>query len=185
MSGAANLPPVPVPEQLTRPHRLVAATRKATQDPAARRDKGWLDTTGVTGVFPVRISRPQLGRALLLLEALVDAALRRGHEVGPAGSAGAAGVVVRGHESPFSLADEVDRVPRELTPREQARKARKYWYRLREFDEVPSGRLELGLGRPECGRTSSWADRKSWKLDDRLPVAHRPCRCETSGSNKR
>ena len=165
---AVALSPVPIPMQLARPHRLVTATRKAAQD-SRRRDKGWLDTSGIAGVFSVRLSRPQLGRALLLLQALVDEALRRGHEIGPAGSVGAVGLVVRGHESPFSLIEEVDRVRRELTAREQARKDREYWYRPQEFDELASGRLQLRLGRPEYGRTSSWADRKRWKLDDRLP----------------
>lgn len=165
----AVLAPIAVPERLVRPHRLITATREAVRAQDAKWGKSWIDTTGSAGVFHLRVSRPQLGRALLLLQALVDEAVHRGYDIGSMGLAGGAGIQVRGHATALVLVEETDRIPHQLTATERTRAARESWYRPPEFDQVASGRLRLRLSRAEYGRTSSWADRQRWKLDDRLP----------------
>jgi hypothetical protein len=66
-----------------------------------------------------------------------------------------------------------DAVPHEATPQELARAKRENWYRIPQFDSVPSGRLKLTLhsANRRYHSKQSWSDSKAGKisLEVRLP----------------
>jgi hypothetical protein len=149
---AAARPRLPVPPTLEAPHPLVAQLQQRPDLLAVSDD-----------------SRP---RALRITQALVIEAERRGYDVG-LNDEGAPGfwIVVRQWTARLVLSEEWDTVD-ELPTGEEAQAAAKYdWQRIRpQRRTLPSGRLVVEL--PEewgyRGRPRRWADRKRWRLDDKL-----------------
>ncbi len=125
---ASPLQPVAIPERLTRPHPLIAATR----DTAGQPKTGWIDTRRTAGALHINVAAASVRRVLVLAQALVGETLRRGHEVR----------VISGHQwssvrgRPGNLrgrprlrdlfAEETVRVPHEATRTELA-DAALYW----------------------------------------------------------
>lgn len=132
---------VPVPEHVTRYHPVVLAFRA---DPRCH-----------------EVSKPLLSRALRLMHALAVEAERRGHAVASVeirrnsygytdwspSRAGHIIVAVRGHSSALRLRE------------------------LHAAGNTGSGSLSIEICDYSAreGRTFRWADRKSWRLEDKLP----------------
>lgn len=156
----APLVPVPVPERVGRYHPALASLR--------------------VGGGP-EVSAGRRARALRILHALAIEAERRGYEVSAARpterdgrrvSGGAWHLVVSVNSSavPLRITEENDRVAHQPTARELADQARSSWVRIPTHDSVASGRLRITLGADHgSGRRSYWADRISWRLEDKLP----------------
>ncbi|MBA8926796.1 hypothetical protein BC739_004002 [Kutzneria viridogrisea] len=154
----APLLPVPVPEEISRYHPAVSALRKSTHV----------------------ASTQARTRALRILHALAVESERRGYTVTvPTPRADSRHkatqvwhllLTVAGEVVPLCISEEDDRVEHVPTARELAAHERQPWIRIPSHDEVPSGRLRIdvgGLARSEC--RSFWADRRSWRLEDKLP----------------
>jgi hypothetical protein len=156
---------VPVPMSLQRPHPLIAAARSVKRD----RD-GWVDTRRQAGTLHLRVSADSVGRALRLVQGLVDEALRRGYNVDQIdsyGCAGGLGVYIGGHGLEVAVSEETKRVPHEPSKSELADAARYSWHRIPEWDHVPSGRLVLKSGHSSYATTLA-TDRQRWRIEDRL-----------------
>jgi hypothetical protein len=156
-----DLAPVPVPEQLRKPHAIVVALRSDLKD------AGW--------------TRAIAPRALRIVQAIITEAERRGYRAGPP----------RRETSPYRLrgtdakaqfaitiddlsvgmwlAQETDRQVHVPTAKELAEKARSSWTRIPTHDSIPSDRLRLELTGSVGQQQSRWGDRKSWTLEEKLP----------------
>lgn len=155
----APLIPVPVPERVGRYHPALAAFRSSGKP---------------------EVSAGQRARALRILHAVATEAERRGYGVAaprPAERTGRHGTVavwhlvvnIDGSAVPLRVSEENDRVPHEPTPRELADQARSSWVRIPTHDSVASGRLRIDIGAgTSSDRRSFWADRASWRLEDKL-----------------
>lgn len=155
----APLIPVPVPERVGRYNPALAALR-SNGGP--------------------EVSAGQRARALRILHAVATEAERRGYGVsvprpvertGRRGTAGAWHLVVSvdGGAVPLRVSEENDRVTHEPTARELADQARSSWVRIPTHDSVASGRLRIDVGADHgSDRRSFWADRASWRLEDKL-----------------
>jgi len=147
---------VPVPSQLRRPHDAIAVLRD---------DEHLLPITGTSR-----------RRALILLQALVAAATKRGHTVTAIrrqdrhGRSQPAGVhlsfTVAGHDIGLRISQLSDRTDHVPTPKELADKQRYSYYSIPRYDYTPSDRLKLELTNSAA---SSWKDGIRRKLENRLP----------------
>lgn len=153
----AELDPIPVAEQLHRPHRVVQALR-------ADRDR--LPMKGETRA-----------RALRILDAIAKAAVARGYvvdapppEPGYRYPKGQLRIMVRRHANTVAIDELSDAVPHQPTAKELADHARYSWHRIPTHDYVPSGRLRLKLLTGWAIRQDAFADTKNIRLEDRLPV---------------
>jgi hypothetical protein len=145
-------PQVEVPRTLETPHPVVA-------EPQRRTDL-------------IAVSPESRSRALSLVQALVEEALRREHVV-HLDESGAPGFCVVIGRWPYRLVmseewTTVDQLP---TIKELDATGAYEWQRIRpERQTVPSGRLTLEL--PDDwryrGRPRRWGDRQRWRLDDKL-----------------
>lgn len=159
--------PVVVPQRLTRPHPVARQFR----DDAERHE----------------VSRAALTRAVRIVHALASEAEQRGFEVAIAPAStrqerkgwsathdGHLMITVRDHRYRLRIAEEKvkTRGPWEA----EAKRLAAFPYasmrqRLGRYDADATGRLVITLdsGHGRQGRPASWADRKSWTLEDKLP----------------
>lgn len=156
----APLIPVPVHERVGRYHPALATLRSSGKPD---------------------VSAGQRARALRILHAVATEAERRGYGVSAPRSGERTGrrgttavwhpvVSIDGSEVPLRVSEENDRVPHEPTARELADQARSAWVRIPTHDSVASGRLRIDVGaNSSSDRRSFWADRASWRLEDKLP----------------
>jgi hypothetical protein len=164
-----------VPKQLRNPHPLIGATRRFYEGVRPDED-GRMRPGPKEGVAHLIVSRPTLGRALRVLQAIFDEAERRGYEVAPSRGYESTGVsiVIGGHAYPVALHEPHDRVPVSDEDIERWRKAREW--RLRWEPElkppaqksVPNGYLKL-LSPTWHGGRSSWSEGPRGPLDRKLP----------------
>jgi hypothetical protein len=154
---SATLQPVPVAEQLRAPHPSV----KALRDNSGR----------------LRMKQPTRTRALRVLDALAKACLQRGYVVatprptmGYAHATGCIEITINGHHNVIDVDELNDRVPHEPTVKELRDKERSSWVRIPSHDQVPSGRLRIKLLSGSAVRQDSFADTKTMRLEERLPV---------------
>jgi hypothetical protein len=111
---------IPVPERLTKPHPVLDLTRREAH---AAKD-GWIDTRHQAGMLHLRIHKQSLRRVLLLAQALVTEADRRGYAVGiePGyGCPGGLAITIDGTSSELVFLEETDRVAHEATDRTKRR----------------------------------------------------------------
>jgi hypothetical protein len=173
-SDARREPPmIPLPERLTKPHPVLDLTRREAH---AAKD-GWIDTRHQAGMLHLRIHKQSLRRVLLLAQALVTEADRRGYAVGiePGyGCPGGLAITIDGASSELVFLEETDRVAHEATRGELERAARYEWERVPEWARVPSGRIVLCSGHGEYQSTLA-TDRKRWRIEDhqRGPIRRR------------
>ncbi|MGH9303768.1 MAG: hypothetical protein ACRDZ5_05055, partial [Acidimicrobiales bacterium] len=119
-------------------------------------------------------------RALLVIQALVVEASRRGHLV-KATKVEADRYGYRRHESKDDFSITVDRhavgvelrqnvvrVPHEATKEELRRAERDTWYAIPKFDSRPADRLTVQLSGPYEHRQSKWSDSATHRLEDCL-----------------
>ncbi len=138
-----------------------------------KRATGWVDTRRTTDTLHINVAAPSVRRVLLLAQALVDEALRRGYEVRVFNDyrcSGGLGIFVDGHGFEIVFTEETDRVAHEATKTELEQAERYSWIRVPEWDPIPSGRLQLRIGHTVDDRRLT-GDRKRWKLEDRLASA--------------
>jgi hypothetical protein len=143
--------PISVPERVARLHPAVAAMK----------DGGHL-----------LVSKNCKSRALRILHALAAEAERRGHRVTSTSSEQSPARLVIGvgaHSYPLSILEEGDRVPHQPKAYELQQQKRNSWFKMPEWDSVPSGQLMIEL--PSTAKTNRhrWADRKRGALEEKLP----------------
>ena len=168
---AAEPLPVPVPARLQRPHAVAARYRDNTQDH--------------------QVSRAALPRSVRIVHALAVEAERRGYQVSnPSSTArkhtardSAKEVVphflltVGGHA--YSLGVSEEKVLLRGVWEERKRQADEYrrsyplfgGERMKAYDADATGRLTISLLAPGYfreGRATTWSDRKSWRLEEKL-----------------
>lgn len=168
---AAEPLPVPVPARLQRPHAVAARYRDNTQDH--------------------QVSRAALPRSVRIVHALAVEAERRGNQASSPSSTAhkrtardsAKEVVahfvlsVGGHAYPLGVAEE--KVLLRGVWEERKRRADDYRRnyplfgseRMKAYDADATGRLTITLLAPGYrreGRATTWSDRKSWRLEEKL-----------------
>jgi hypothetical protein len=164
---------VPVPARLSRPHRVAAHFRDATDHH--------------------QVSRAMLSRSVRIVHALAKEAERRGHQVTNANpparerSARHAAkeavphlVLTIGNRA-YSLNVSEEKVLlrgvwEERKPAQEQYRLQYPLYssheRMKPYDSEGTGRLSISLvasGHSREGRAATWSDRKSWRLEDKLP----------------
>lgn len=156
---------VPIPERLRRPHPLVGALRAAKP-----RADGWIDTHRTANCAHVRVSRASHRRATLLMQAIVDEALRRGYEIVAVSNRdcpGGLGMAIDQSVWELTIHESTTRRQHQPTKDEQRRIDNGYGTWISKWDYTPSGQLSIRLGH-HYDRTQLAADRRRWKLEDRL-----------------
>lgn len=174
LSGAnAELQQVPVPVRLTRPHPVAARYRDGTDAHL--------------------VSRAMLSRSVRIIHALACEAERRGHKVAAANvpkyerSARNSTkdpvphltITVGNHSYSICISEEKVLLRGVWEERkriqEEHRRHNPYYAsseRLKPYDSESTGQLSITLvasGYKREGRQASWGDRKSWKLEEKLP----------------
>jgi hypothetical protein len=168
-----DLQPVAVPARLTRPHRVAARYRDDTDHH--------------------QVSRAMLNRSVRIVHAVAVEAERRGHRVAnpnrPARERSARDsakeavphLVITVGEHSYSLNVSEEKVLLRGVSEERRRTQEQYrreyplygsGERLKPYDAEATGRLSISLvaaGYSRDGRALSWSDRKSWRLEDKLP----------------
>lgn len=160
----ATVVAVEVPDRVRRPHPLVAALRSSTVGYS-----GWIDTHRMPDVAHVRIARSSKQRTIKILHALALEAQRRGHTVESRSEhrcPGGFGITIEGHWQEVTIVERYRRVPRVMTPRQEASRARGFDW-VPRWDYEATGRLVLRHGHGSYGSVLA-ADRVRWKLEDRL-----------------
>jgi hypothetical protein len=160
----AHMSAVSVPERLRNPHPLVEATRRFYERVKPDED-GRMRPGPKEGVAHLIVSRPALGRALRVLQAICLEAERRGYAVTPSRGFESTGIsiLIGEHTYPFGLHELHDRVP--VTEDDLARWRKKKEWRLRwepnlkppTQKSVPNGYLKL-LSPTWHGGRSSWSE---------------------------
>jgi hypothetical protein len=156
--AAEELLPVAVPERVGRYHPAVRRFREQRGDH--------------------EVSREQLQRASLVLQAVAAEARRRHWTVEPSDG----GLTLHAHELTCALGVREEGVRTRGPWEEQVHQYRhvqgdESWWRDRElprgpYDEQATGKLSLTLdcdGPRLSGRQRTWSDRQSWSLEERLP----------------
>ncbi|MFD7289223.1 hypothetical protein [Streptomyces sp. NPDC059863] len=156
----AELPPLPVPARLTKPHAVVAALQKQPQ--------------------PMGLTKPLQGRALRIIHTLITATEAQGHKAALGTTQGAPPphrrrkapphftITAQGESVGFLLLQEQDRSEHIPTDKELA-DAKKYsWMRIARFDYSPSSRLRFMLRGGSPHRASEWTDLPDRPLEDQL-----------------
>lgn len=116
----------------------------------------------------IKISPQLLQRAVQLMDTLFKAAEHRGRKVGlRVGEQGGAVIEVGGEPVGVRLEEETDRVKHVVTPADQARAKRDPWFKIPEFDQVPSGRIMFVIDNASGGRRK-WAEGTRWKQEQRI-----------------
>jgi hypothetical protein len=169
---------ITVPSQLRRPHRYVEETRRAYANVKPDSD-GRMRPHPRAGVARLIVSRDQLRRSLLFLQAIFTEAERRGWEIkadatsyGPDGIA----IVANGHSYGLSMHELHERVPMTEADIETWRKENAWKLRWDAdlkpptLKSVPNGRLKLSLPSAWDGGRSSWSEGPRGPLDAKLPA---------------
>lgn len=168
-----------VPARLTRPHRLVRATRDAAVGLKAGED-GRIRIGPRRGLVHVVVSRALLRRALLISQAVFSEAERRGREVRPFDGSGydqrpGAAIVVRGHAYAVEVHEETETIPFTRAEVEEWRR-REHW--VTQGRDTPSaqmkrkratGSLRFSLPNGFHGGRANWTDGPRGRLEDKLP----------------
>lgn len=105
-------------------------------------------------------------RAARILSALAFAAIRLGYTAEPAADGTPAAVTLTVADSRYDVT-----VTEDFETAPTARAPKYTWQRVTDFDQAPTGRLSLVIvaRTDKAGGRSTWADRKRWRLEDKLP----------------
>jgi hypothetical protein len=174
-------PTIPIPSELRRPHRFVTATRQAASGRTPQED-GRIRVGG-TGVVRLTVTREQLRRALLVTDAILKEAEKRGHSVEAVDRTGygdkpGVAIVVRGHHYTIELTELQDRVPltaEELAEwdRQEAKRQYDSWQKRPQrptHRKVPNGYLRVSLPSGYDGSRNSFSEGPRGAIDRRLPT---------------
>ena len=129
----------------------------------------------------VSVSRPQISRAIRLIDALLKAAESRGMTLRlvPNLDRGygrqqlqVVEICHLGHPVTFRILEETDRTPHSPTATEVAAQKRSSWVRIPEWDYTPSGRLRIelpsGQSRGGTSARSRFADGSARRTEDKI-----------------
>jgi hypothetical protein len=159
--------PVPIPTDFRRAHPAVKLARSVKRDRG-----GWIDTRRTADAVHLCVQADRLHRALLLVQALIDEASRRGHGISIGSNYDCPGglrIVVSGHDYEVTIKEPKRRIDHVPTPEEADRYRRYSSWPPPRWDYEPSGRLEIRLGHDTYGSPLA-ADRERWQLEDRLTM---------------
>ena len=160
--------PIPIPDTLRGCHPVIRVAREA-----GIKDRGWIDNRHNAGQLHLLIRKQNLGRALLIVQALINEAERRGYSVsigsGYDCKKGGLRVGINGHSYELVVKEPQRRVPHIPTKDELERHRRYDWAKPPPWDLVPSDRLEIRLGHDTYSSPLS-SDRDRWRLEDRLSL---------------
>jgi len=165
---ASKPEPIAVPETLSNCHQIVRATLEA-----AKKDRGPIDNRGQAGLVHLRIHKSNVGRALLIIQGLINEAERRGYAIGTHKShrcQGGLGIEINGHSFEVSIKEETRQIDHVFTAEEQRRKDRDQYVYAPRYDFEWTGRLQLQRDH-ETYTAPLATDRIRWRLEDRLPHA--------------
>jgi hypothetical protein len=145
---AARERPVPVETELRRPHPCAEALQ--------------LELASV--------SPEQLQRAVRIVHALATEAERRGYaaRAGRQPEQGQIEIIMADHPYTLTISEETNKLAQQATAEEQRQEARDPWAKSPRHDKTWSGRLVLQLPHRWDGRRYRWADRRRWRLEDKL-----------------
>lgn len=153
----SELGTVPIADDLRQPHPVVRALR---DDRQRLRMKGETRT-----------------RALRILDAIAKACQARAYPIsaptagrGYGDPQGYLTITIRGQAHTLDLVELHDQVPHQPTALELRNKARNSWAYIPDHDTVPSGRLRLTPLSGWAVHQKAFADTKTIRLEDRLPV---------------
>lgn len=159
---------VTVPEVLTDPHPAIARSLKLLGKAKPGAD-GLVHVADPT-CLPVTVSPQQLDRAMRIMDSLLNAFTIRGYAV-TIGNEGRSElkVVVADEPITFFLCENLDKVPRPMTP-QQKKDFEKYgWKRRQEYDHSPSGSLALQVNANLWnGMRRRWSDSANRPLESSL-----------------
>ena len=157
--------PILVPSDLRGCHPIIRATREH------ERRKGQIDTGHIPDVAHVKVFGPSFRRCLLVLQAIINEADRRGYGVTSGGHCHGLQIVIQGHAFEVAMYEDPARTPHEPTKSELERSERYATYgwmpRIAKYDHQPSGKLSV---RSDHGTTGSVlaSGGKRWRLEKRL-----------------
>ncbi|MDI6814368.1 MAG: hypothetical protein QMD10_12680, partial [Desulfitobacteriaceae bacterium] len=149
-----------VPEELTKPHPLVAEAQKRLRSQKPGNNSPLL-SPGRDGL-DILVTRDTLDRSLRIMDTLIKgletlgypALISDGHTV----------VHIRGEKLPIRLVERTRQVDHVLTP-EELEKKRKYQYWLApRYDHLPTGKLTLTIG-SFWGQKRNWNDGKKQRIE--------------------
>ena len=138
-------------------HLTATALRSSTPDQYGRL---W----GGRGALDVRVSKTSVTRALGIVDAVVRAAVQRGHRVEVKDSKSL--FIVDGENIEFGIDERSTQQMRTLTPKEKLELARG-GYVFNRYSYVPTGELSFHLKNAYWSRCK-WSDRKKSKLEAQL-----------------
>lgn len=143
------LAPITMPTSLAGCHQAVRAVRESPQT-------------------LMDVSPQSRQRALLILQAIACECGQRGHDFALRQDGKPTFQITIGDDLfAFELSEEYER--REVVDNDRLAPVKYDWQRVPSVvRDVPSGHLKLRLG--DRYDTTFWADRKRWKLDDKLPA---------------
>ena len=153
---------IEVAPSLKRPHRLVSETGKQLR--TRQMDRSGLVSSGDSEVVEVVVSRPQVSRALRILDALLKGAEKAGHEVRPAAGLGKpACIVVDGEQIWLKMRERVVQSDAPGNP-----DAARYSLLGQRFYR-PTGELRLRIGSQHSyGSSGEWRDKQAGALETKV-----------------
>ncbi|TAK74118.1 MAG: hypothetical protein EPO16_11390 [Dehalococcoidia bacterium] len=169
--------PIPIPDQLRKPHPFVAATQVKAKAERPQED-GRIYVRAQPGVFPLRVSRDAVSRALRLLQAICDEAGRREWTVKslPADryrEAGGGTIAIGRHAYPVSIEERTEAIPFTDEEVRRWRANRPSWVQTEqpsphERRRRPTGELALLIPSAWNGGRARWADGKRSRVEEKL-----------------
>lgn len=166
---APTVPPIAVPTQLAKPHRLVAELHAASK--GAREDKGVL-ALNYEKVLRVRTSAQHLHRALILMDTLIKQFEARGYKVRIGDKYTGTELVLKEGEVSFRLDERTKQTTPPPPPPRPARKGRDepfYEPWRPAFVLIGTGEFTLDFSRfRREGCRHSWKDRPNSPLEAQL-----------------
>lgn len=153
---------IAVPEVLTEPHKLVAASVQLLRN--AKADQQHRLVPRGKRCLSVAVTLGTADRAMAVYDSLIKACETRGWIVAVAESEQGAATIVSVGEEKIGIAVEerVDRVERKPDPKEK----RTYWGK--EYEFIPTGRLAVRLQVAYLGVRQSWSDGAKQRVEDCL-----------------
>jgi hypothetical protein len=145
-------------------NRIRLNARRVTTDPSVVFTALENDPAGLA------VSEEAVPRALALIRGLAAEAGLRGHRLGVNTKTKHPKVYLQLGQTRRSVTvtEECDKVKHRPTPQELRDQRRKPWIHVREYDDVPSGRLRLQVARAGWNRYDTWADEGRNRLERRL-----------------
>ena len=167
-SVAQQPPTILVPDTLEGGHPIVVRTVRALE--RAKPDHRGVISSNAKGVLAIEVSPASKTRALLLLNALVNALEERGHTVSSGSEQKPKTLLEVGGESlSLSLKEHIEQREHQKTLEEQRKEERSGWTYIPRYDYEPSGLLRFKIeGMSGTGTRQTWSDTPRAKLEKKL-----------------